>query len=136
MRTALRAGAKVMLDEVKQRIPSDTGQLRASARVTTRYRKGTASASVKVGNFVAWYARLVEFGTRPHTIRPKNPGGVLRFGGVTTREVQHPGIRPRPYMRPAAEAAFQQSVRAVEKKIRERLTAAGLRTPGAGGDEE
>lgn len=129
LRAALRAGAAVILPEVQSRIPAATGQLRASARITTRYRKGQVSASVKVGNFLAWYAHLVEFGTRPHTIRPKNPGGTLRFGGITTREVQHPGTRARPFMRPAADAATPEALTAVTRKIRERLTREGLNTP-------
>jgi HK97 gp10 family phage protein len=129
MRGALRSGAKVVLDEVKQRIPEDTGQLRASARITTRYRKGTVTASVKVGNFVAWYAHLVEFGTRPHVIRPRNPGGAMRFGNVETRSVDHPGTRARPFMRPAADASLNEAIAAVTRRIRQKLTQQGINTP-------
>jgi HK97 gp10 family phage protein len=129
MRAALRAGAAEILPEVQNRIPTDSGQLRASARITTRYRKGEVSASVKVGNFVAWYAHLVEFGTRPHRIVPKNPGGVLRFGGLEVRSVDHPGIRPQPFMRPAADASLERAIARVTAKIRERLTNAGIDTP-------
>ena len=117
-----------MLREVKQRIPKDTGQLEASARITSRAKGDMVSASAKVGNFVAWYAHLVEFGTRPHTIRA-TPGAALRFGSVAVQAVRHPGIQGHPFMRPAAQAAFAESVRAVEKKIRERLTRQGLLTP-------
>ena len=128
-RAGLRAGAAVLLPEVQRRIPSDTGQLRASARVTTRARGAEVSASVKVGNFVAWYAHMVEFGTRPHVIRPKEPGGALRFGGATVRSVNHPGIQPRPFMRPAIDSAFPEVIAAITAKIRQRLTAQGLNTP-------
>lgn len=131
MRGALRAGAAVFLEEVKPRIPAASGQLRASARVTSRYRRGEVSASVKVGNFVAWYAHLVEFGTRPHTIKSKTPGGALRIGGARVRSVEHPGIRAQPFMRPAADAAFPAAVAAVHRKIRERLTQRGLSVPEA-----
>lgn len=38
---------------------------------------------------------ILEFGTAPHIIRPKNPDGVLAFGTlegmVFTKEVEHPG---------------------------------------------
>lgn len=129
-RTALRAGAKVYLGEVQARIPVASGQLRASARITSRAQGASVSASVKVGNIVAWYAHLVEFGTRPHVIRAA-PGRAMRFGGVTTREVHHPGTRARPFMRPAADAGFSPAIRAYTKKLRERLTRQGLNVPGS-----
>lgn len=128
-RAGLRAGAVVMLREVQDRIPVASGDLRNSARITTRARGATVSASVKVGNSVAWYAHLVEFGTRPHVIKPKTQGGALQFGGVTTRAVQHPGTAPRPFMRPAADAGLLPAVEAVKAKIRERLTRQGLDVP-------
>ncbi|AHB31703.1 tail assembly chaperone [Mycobacterium phage Bernardo] len=53
------------------------------------------------------YARYVHDGTRAHVIRPRRPGGVLRFtvGGrvVYARRVNHPGTRARPFLRNAAE---------------------------------
>lgn len=130
-RSALRAGAAALLPEVVQRIPVDSGDLRASARITTRARGATVSASVKVGNRVAWYAHLVEYGTRPHVIKPREPGGALQFGGVTTKSVQHPGTRPQPFMRPAIDSSLPQVVAAVTAKIRERLTRQGLDAPEA-----
>lgn len=130
-RSALRAGAAVLLPEVQQRIPVDSGQLRASARITTRARGATVSASVKVGNFVAWYAHLVEYGTQAHIERPRETGGAMQFGGVTTREVNHPGTRPQPFMRPAIDQRFPEVVQAVTNKIRERLTKQGLNVPPA-----
>lgn len=157
MRSALRSGAAVMLQEVQQRIPVDSGQLRASARITTRGKAGAVSASVKVGNFVAWYAHLVEFGTKPHYISVSDEDrgagrGIGRRGTANRREtlasistvnrrvlqigsnfvgpsVYHPGTTARPFMRPAAEAGFTPSVQAVQKKVRERLNKQGLNTP-------
>lgn len=129
-RAALRSGAKVYLDEVKQRIPEDSGQLKASARITTRAKGNEVSASVKVGNSVAWYAHLVEFQTRPHIIRATG-NGAMRFGSVVTREVHHPGTRPQPFMRPTADAKLGEAVQAVRLTIRKRLTKQGLNVPPA-----
>lgn len=149
MRTALRAGAVVFLAEVKNNIPSVSGALRKSARITTRYKKGSVSASVKVGDKVAYYAQMVEFGTRPHVIsvtdvdRPvsrrtgaqvsiRTVNRSLRLGGTLIGpSVNHPGSKPRPYARPAADAAFPAAIAAVQAKIRERLTKAGLNAPPA-----
>lgn len=51
------------------------------------------------------YGLFMEVGTRPHVIRPKKPGGWLRFldnGKVRfARVVYHPGTRPYAYLRRA-----------------------------------
>lgn len=49
-------------------------------------------------------------GTRPHIIRPRRPGGVLRFtvGGrvVYARYVNHPGTRPNDFLTDALRQAL------------------------------
>ena len=54
-------------------------------------------------------ASYVMNGTRPHEIRPRRPGGVLRFttGGRTVfaRRVDHPGTKPNPFLWKAMLAA-------------------------------
>lgn len=57
---------------------------------------------------LASYAIYVERGTAPHLIRPVN-ASVLAFEGssgemVFTRLVRHPGTRPNPFMKRAADA--------------------------------
>lgn len=130
MRSALRAGAAVYLAQVKQNIPVKLGDLRASARITTRKgRGGQISASVKVGNRQAFYAQMVEFGTRAHAISAA-PGHSMAINGIFTRGVvNHPGARPHPFMRPAADAQFSAAVAAVQKKVRDRLRTQGLDVP-------
>lgn len=153
-RTGLRAGAAVLLPEVKQRIPVDQGDLRNSARITSRAKGATVSASVKVGNTKAWYAHLVEYGTKPHYIKvsdeDRGPGrGIGRRGTAGRREtlasirtvnrrvlqiganfvgpsVHHPGTKGQAFMRPAIDEKFPEVVAAVAAKIRERLTKQGL----------
>lgn len=79
----------------------------------------------------ASYAAAVELGSKPHLIRPK-PGRVgrngrpaaLAWGGARrlsgslrsgaspeffARWVNHPGTRPHPFLRPAAEEALQEA---------------------------
>lgn len=135
MRSALRAGAAVYLAQVKQNIPVLDGVLQRSARITTRKSKtGQVSASVKVGGEnkktgeSAFYAHMVEFGTRPHVIAPR-AGGLQINGQFVGGAVEHPGSRPRPFMRPAADAQFSAAVAAVQKKVRDRLRAQGLDVP-------
>ena len=133
MRSALRAGAKVYLDQVKQNLSviSKTGALLASARITTRKGKdGQVSASVKVGNRQAFYAQMVEFGTRAHVIVAP-PGGAMNVNGTLVKNVDHPGTEKKPFMRPAADENFSQAVAAVQTQIRKRLTKEGLNVPAA-----
>lgn len=146
LRAALRSGAAVYLKEVRSHIPAVSGDLRKSARITTRASRGSVSASVKVGDKKAFYANMVEFGTRPHVIsvteadrginrRTGNQISVstinrsLRLGGTLVGpSVNHPGSRPHPFMRPAADSGFTAAAEAVTAKIRERLTREGLNT--------
>ena len=92
------------IGEQKKRAPVKTGNLRRSirlGRITARSAETIAGAN---------YAAYVEFGTKPHEIRPrskralrwKDKGGGFRFA---TR-VNHPGTRAKPYMIPGAEAAI------------------------------
>jgi HK97 gp10 family phage protein len=128
MRGALRAGTVPIREDVKRRAPVDSGALRNSVRTTSRARKGQVSASVKVGNREAWYAHLIEFGTRPHVIKAK-PGRAMQFGGRITAQVNHPGITGKPFIRPAADATTPEAIREVTKYIRKRLTKEGINTP-------
>jgi phage gpG-like protein len=53
------------------------------------------------------YALPTEFGSRPHRIYPKRPGGMLNFywerlgQDVTLPFVRHPGTPEQPFLRPA-----------------------------------
>jgi hypothetical protein len=51
---------------------------------------------------------FAEVGTQPHTIRPKNPNGWLRWTGPDgkvhfAKVVHHPGTRAQPHLRPALD---------------------------------
>lgn len=89
--------------------PFETGELRNSIEVV----KDADGVRIRAN---APYAAYVEFGTWSHnviapqtgtyTIRPKKPGGVLRFTGsdgntVFAKKVEHPGVRPQPFLGPA-----------------------------------
>jgi len=93
--------ARKMADEAYQHardfIPVRTGRLLRSLRIE---RHGN-EYHVIAGSRIAYYAPFVEFGTRPHIIRPRR-ARVLRFevrGKVVyARIVHHPGSRPVRYM--------------------------------------
>lgn len=151
-RAALRAGAAVLLREVRQRIPVDQGVLRTTSRISARNTPQEVQVSVKVGGkhkgVDGWYARLVEYGTRQHYIkvadvdrgRGRKRGTLATISTVNRRVLQiganfvgpsvlHPGARAQPFMRPAVDAKFNEAIAAVTAKVRERLTREGLDSP-------
>ena len=91
----------------RHRVPVLTGHLGKSIAEDQQtwpgpmHVKGGVTAHAK-------YARYVHDGTRPHVIRPKNPGGVLHFvmngRPVFARSVNHPGTIARPFLRNAGIA--------------------------------
>lgn len=83
------------------RFKNQTGNLRRSIlKGKVRWDYGEVGTNEK-------YAAPVEFGTRPHTIYPKNRRFLAfksKSGGmIFARKVNHPGSKPYPFMRPAFE---------------------------------
>jgi hypothetical protein len=84
--------------------PVDTGRLRSAHREEVGVRLGQVYGFVV--NDVE-YAEYVHDGTGPHIIRPRRPGGVLRFDNgaevVFTTFANHPGTTAQPWLRHAME---------------------------------
>lgn len=123
LRGGLRAAGNVVRDEAKRLAPPDqTGDLRKSIRVSMRVRSkaGWVNANVKAGDKKAWYARLVELGTARHWIRPKSKKSLF-FAGLAREAVDHPGAKPKPFMRPAFDTKAQAAIEAMAEYIRQRL---------------
>lgn len=151
MRGALRAGGKVIADEARRRVPVRSGQLQASIRVSVRPAPQGITASVKAGDrfrvfkgkgtatkapyrtkragggfdyHAPFYAHFVEFGTKPHIIKPKR-GKRLAFvvasKVVAVPIVRHPGTKPRPFLGPAFDAKWREALEVMEGYIAKRL---------------
>lgn len=136
LRGALRAGAKPVLEDARRRAPTAPpsgknervyglrqGALRDSLRISVKVRGGKVTASVKAGGRKkgdVYYARFVEYGTRPHTIKARG-GGALAFGGGFLRSVEHPGATPHPFLRPALDTRAGDAVVAAGEYIKTRL---------------
>lgn len=93
-----------ILAEMQVRVPVKTGRLRGSLGIKVMSDKVIIGPNVNQ----APYAPYVEFGTKPHDIKPKKAGGVLVFTmngqKVFARKVHHPGTRAQPFVVPAFEA--------------------------------
>lgn len=133
IRGALRAAAKPIADEAFAIAPVRTGRLAATIRVTSKIRYGVPEASVKAGSRVrggggAFYAHMVEKGTKAHEIRPKK-GKSLFIAGLNRTLVKHPGAQERRYLRGAAERRQAAAVEAFADYCRKRLAKEGIAVP-------
>jgi HK97 gp10 family phage protein len=145
MRGAMRAGANVIAKQARANVPvsepSDrnrerygayAGALRDTIRTgNTRSRKGRVTASIRAGGVETkgsnefqgptlsgralsggpvFWATWVEYGTKPHS---------------NGRRGMHPGARPNPFLRPAADTKQAEAVVAVGKYVYRRLEQRG-----------
>lgn len=100
----------MMGDEIAQRAyifaPKDTYELANSIKAIHGPMESRVVATAPHAVFVefgTWSHNLINPQVGTYTIRPKKPGGVLRFTGkdgriVYTKEVQHPGIPAQQFM--------------------------------------
>lgn len=104
-KSAVRAGANVIAKEARLRAPVDDGVLKRSIKVVARSKRlGPAVVSVATRSgkkwqergMNAWYAPLVEFGTR---FRPATP-----------------------FLRPALDSKAGEAIKAMAKKAQERIS--------------
>jgi hypothetical protein len=107
--------------EAKSLVPRKTGNLGRTIRVD---RVTADSVTITAGGRRGiGYAKPVEYGTRAHTIVPRNKkvlawGGSRRLSGSLrsgakaqffAKRVRHPGTRAKPYLRPGAAQALQRA---------------------------
>lgn len=107
--------ARKIMEEMLRLVPRDTGYL--ASRIVIKH----SPQRTEIGPERVEYAPHVEYGTgsrseyggEAYEIKPKSQAGVLAFQingrQIYAKSVVHPGIRPQPYVRPAAEAWLASS---------------------------
>ena len=96
----IREAARRAEELIRERAPRRTGRLVRS--VSSTIEGNRALVGVRVD-----YARFLEWGTRPHEIRPRHARAlrfVIRGRVIFAKRVWHPGVRPRFFVLSAAEA--------------------------------
>lgn len=126
LRGAMRAGAKVFLDRARAKVPTKTGKLRKSLRISTRVRNGKIEARLIAGNKEAFYPHMVEFGTAAHFIKPKSRKSLF-FAGLAREIVDHPGAKPQPFMRPAFDGGTTDAIEAARAYAARRIDEGALK---------
>ena len=89
-----------------------TGHLRRG--ITTNV--GNMEVTVHTSNIK--YARIVEEGSRPHTIRPRGKKALYWKGAKhPVKSVNHPGSKAKPYLIPAFEKEKEVLIKDLKKVI-------------------
>ncbi len=119
---AAEAGAEVIRKEAEKRAPGPG----VAKKVTKR---GKYEAHVDVGpDKEHWYYQFFETGADPHLIpRKKKRGRTIlvfegRKGTVFTEVVRHPGMKPRPFLRPAIDEARDEAVQEAGRVFRDAIS--------------
>lgn len=131
-RRAVGAAAKVLISEMKSRVPTRTGTLKRSIGMkrmkirktvtviigprtgnARRQREGKNGRIIKGSD--GWYGHLVEFGTLNSRTRPLAPGSrrKSRKSGLST------GMQARPFMRPAFDSKASAAIKKMADAYRE-----------------
>ena len=106
--------AQIIRKEMRAQAPRETGDLRKNLNYRI-FRDSRGGFRGKVGpKPQAFYARFIEFGTAAHIIPRKDTKGrpqkKLRIGNNVYASVKHPGITPKPFLRPAFESSKRRAV--------------------------
>ena len=120
LRGAVRRGMNEVKPAAQAGVHSISGELARGLKVGTRSRGGTVYATLKATGKHGYVARWVEYGTAAHTITAKDRKA-LSLGGVLFQSVQHPGARPKPFMRLALDQRANAAVVAAAEYMKERL---------------
>jgi HK97 gp10 family phage protein len=116
LRRATMAGAQIVVKAAQSNAPVRTGTLRRSIHAVETASSRLA-AEVTVGTNVT-YGRMVEEGTRPHVIYPRDKQALFWKDALhPVRRVQHPGTPAQPFLVPALE----NNAARVEGEIRDAI---------------
>lgn len=104
--------AKIGADDADDRAPVDTGEL---VEKITAVKVSDTRSEIRSD---AEHSAIVEFGSVPHVIRPKDAKALFWPGAAhPVMEVHHPGTAPQPFMRPAADALSPRLADIVKRDV-------------------
>jgi len=121
---SLRAGGRVIVKEARTRLDPEYETLSKSLTVKVKRRRSPYVLNAVIGpttgrkaKFDGWYAHFVEFGVDPHelTIKSKKVMNIGDDNFATT--ASHPGIKAKPFLRPAVDSTLRQIEKAYSKKM-------------------
>ena len=120
------AGARVIRNDARRRVPEDEGTLKKAINVRTkafRNRMGfhfyIAVDKGSRAKYDGWYAHFIEYGVQPHKIVTKSAKALKlsASGDVLRSVVNHPGTTAQPFMRPAFDTKRVEAVKVMGEKF-------------------
>jgi HK97 gp10 family phage protein len=127
---ALKAAAVVIAEEMSAEAPREAGigprkqgqgHIADSIALKVEPKPLGSAAEVYVGpsKSVAWRARFLEYGTTIHAIMAKRRKVLASPDAIFGSNVQHPGIKPVPFMRRALDTAGPDAIEAFRQRLAE-----------------
>lgn len=122
MKEAFVAGGGVIQQTAQAIVDRKTGNLARAIELKfiPDLGNGNGGVAIYVNRKKAWYGRLVEFGTAPHTIRARRAKS-LKIGDTYVKDVQHPGAAAKPFMRPAFDNKKNTAVNVIAVTLRKAI---------------
>jgi hypothetical protein len=120
---AVYAGGKIVRDDARNRVNKLSGKTSKRIRIArAKTARGAFAVIYRVGVFGkgANEGFWLEYGTKAHKI-PKVTGKskILAINGHYAKQVQHPGARSFPFLRPAFDNNQTRILEAMRAKLRE-----------------
>jgi HK97 gp10 family phage protein len=117
------AAANVFQEEARANVPKRSAQLERAIRVVkgNSRTKGIVGAKVVLKGRHAYLGKWMEWGTVPHLISVRRKGSLVIGGKAIGRMAKHPGIRPRPFMRPAVDNKMAEAIKTVHQFLERHL---------------
>jgi HK97 gp10 family phage protein len=138
VRNGLARSANVIRDEARNLAPKKSGALARAIKTTRDTRKGTGQvvARVRLKGRHAFLGRFMEYGVLPHEIWTKGKGSLVISGVAIGKRAWHPGITPRPFMRPALDTKAALAVEVFGDYLKHYLQWGTITAPPVNVDEE
>lgn len=116
---AVRAGANVIRKEARANAP---GKELKRHIIVKKSRRTQYSVTYQIGTTKkAFYAHFFEFGTSPHLIKVFKKKSLAGGGAFFGKEVQHPGQKAKPFLRPAMDTKRGEALQKIGEKLMETI---------------
>lgn len=128
LRAAAKDGAEVIRAEAARLAPRARGKLAQHIETRVHAMAGPNEIDIDIGPAKnVWYGMIVELGAKPHRMRPRRSRGkkvLASMEQVFGAEIEHPGFRARPFLRPAFDTQKEAAVEAFGQSLQKRVTRA------------
>lgn len=126
LRGAGRVAGDVIADEAGERSISD--QVSAAIKVKVTVTGGRVAVWIHVKGKGSYLAIWLEYGTAKHEITVRKARSLVIGGKFVGTSVQHPGVDPHPFLRPALDLKIREAIAAAQAFIDARVRRSGIDT--------